>query len=62
LTFKRLFVDDFPEDVVKFKFLPQLVSALDIQAVGCIVLGPILKIGKKLNEEGILVIYVFVAL
>ncbi|XP_015794530.1 N-terminal kinase-like protein [Tetranychus urticae] len=44
-------LNSFPPDVCKNKMLPQLIIALEFNNTGSAFLGPLLKIGKLLNED-----------
>ncbi|KAG9291592.1 hypothetical protein G9A89_022011 [Geosiphon pyriformis] len=44
-------IDTFPENICKYKILPELLNALEYGAGGAKVLGPIIKIGKTLPQD-----------
>ncbi|CAG8581402.1 8997_t:CDS:10 [Ambispora gerdemannii] len=44
-------IDTFPENICKYKILPELLNALEFGAGGAKVIGPIIKIGKTLSQD-----------
>ncbi|KAJ1343021.1 hypothetical protein BSLG_002446 [Batrachochytrium salamandrivorans] len=46
----KIKVESFPIDFCKFKILPELINALEFGGAGANALGPILKIGSRLDE------------
>ncbi|CAG8513841.1 12769_t:CDS:10 [Ambispora leptoticha] len=44
-------IDTFPENICKYKILPELLNALEFGAGGVKVIGPIIKIGKTLSQD-----------
>lgn len=43
-------LDNFPDNVCRYKILPQLINAYEYSGIGSIVLAPMFKLGRLLDE------------